>query len=159
VLVGSGSHQGALRARARDLNLESVHFHPQVPIDEVSEVVADADASILSLTDTPLFHITMPSKTQAALAQGKAIISSAPGETSQEIRRANAGWIATPDDPVSIADAILAARAASPEERRKRGENGRAYYATKMSRDVGAAKLAEILRAAAGQGRRPGWRR
>lgn len=159
VLVGSGSHQEAIRSRVADLGLESVHFHPQVPIDAVSDLVADADVSVLSLTDSPLFHITMPSKTQAALAQGKAVISSAPGETSQTIAQAHAGWTATPDDPDSIAEAILAARAAGPEERFTRGINGRAFYLERMSRDVGGAKLSEVLRLAAAERKNRRWRR
>ena len=116
VFLGTGSDRPRLEARVADLRLESVHFVDPVPVTEVSEMVADADVSVLSLADEPLFQITMPSKTQAALAQGKAIICSAPGETSEVIRAAGAGWLAAPADARSIAQAIREARAAGPEE-------------------------------------------
>lgn len=153
VLLGAGSMHYQLRRQVSDADLNNVHFHGQVPIEEVSSIVADADVSVLSLADEPLFHITMPSKTQAALAQGKAIISSAPGETSRTIRRAGAGWLARPADPDSIAEAISAARNAGQEERRRRGEAGRRYYMDNMSHEVGVARLAEILTTVAAEGR------
>ena len=117
-----------------ELGLDSVHFVDPVPVTDVSEMVADADVSVFSLADEPLFHITMPSKTQAALAQGKAVICSAPGETSEVIRAAGAGWPAAPANAESIAQAIREARLSGPEETARRGEAGRIYYMANMSR-------------------------
>jgi glycosyltransferase involved in cell wall biosynthesis len=154
VFLGTGSDRAKLEARVADLGLDSVHFVDPVPVTEVSEMVADADVSVLSLADEPLFHITTPSKTQAALAQGKAIICSAPGETSDVVRAAGAGWLAAPANVESIAQAIREARATSPEEIARRGEAGRRYYMANMSREVGAERLAAILRTAKAEGKR-----
>ncbi len=153
VLIGRGSDRDRLRGLATLLELDSVHFLDQVPVDELSELIADADLAALSLTDQPLFHITVPSKTQAILAQGKAVLSSAPGEASEIVRRADAGWTAIPDKVESIAQMILDAEAAGLDEIRRRGSNGRQFYLDNMGKSVGAGRIAAILNDAI-QGRR-----
>lgn len=154
VFIGAGSQRDQLRRDAGTLGLRTVHFHDQVPVDTVSAYVADADVSVISLAEQPLFHITMPSKTAAALAQGRAVICSAPGETSETVRRAGAGWSARPEDADSIAAAILAARDAGPAERQARGQSGRDFYLEHMSKKVGARKIGEVLTLAAAGGKR-----
>lgn len=145
VLVGRGSERDRLKGLSARLGLKSVHFLDQVPVGELSDLVADADLAALSLTDHPLFRITVPSKTQAIMAQGKGVLSSAPGEASELIRRAGAGWTATPDDIDSIAEVILQARAAGIDEIRRRGLNGRQFYLENMGRSVGVKRIAAIL--------------
>lgn len=145
VLIGRGSERDGLRELSTQLGLDSVHFLDQVPVDELSDLIADAELAALSLTDQPLFHITVPSKTQAILAQGKGVLSSAPGEASEIVRRADAGWIATPDSVDDIAQMILQARAAGVDEIRRRGLNGRQFYLDNMGKSVGSARIAAIL--------------
>lgn len=152
VLVGSGSERARLEDQVRRESLDTVRFVDPVPAAEVSEFIADADVAVLSLADVPLFHITLPSKTQAALAQGKAIISSAPGETTDVVRRAGAGWVATPGDPDSIAGAIRAAREAGRAEADRRGASGRDYYRRNMSKSVGSEALVSFLDASRREG-------
>lgn len=156
VLLGTGSERASLEKRVREARLATVHFVDPVPVTEVSSMVADADVSVLSLADEALFRITVPSKTQASLAQGKPIITSAPGETSDLIKSAGAGWVARPTDPGSIAGAIRAARDAGRDEARRRGSAGRAFYQQNMSQAVGSSRLSSIVRdAIRGSGRRP----
>ena len=119
------------------------------PGSEVPVLAADADVSIVSLADRPLFEITMPSKVQACLAMASPIIASCAGDVAEVVRESGAGWVARPEDPASIADAIRAAHAAGPDERSRRGEFGYRYYMENMSREIGSRRLAEILRTAA----------
>lgn len=39
-----------------------------VPSDDVAEYTAGADACLVSLADEPVFDVTLPSKSQSALA-------------------------------------------------------------------------------------------
>lgn len=157
VLMGNGTQKPMLQDRVRRLGLqETVHFLPSVPVTEVSDYTADADVSVVSLKDDPLFRVTMPGKTQAVLAQGKPVVCSVPGDAAEIIRAAGAGWTAQPDDPNSIAQAIRQAMQASPQERGLRGDAGRQYYMDHMSREVGSGRPADILRNAMDDRRRAG---
>ncbi len=150
VLLGSGTQREALAQRAADLGIGAqVHRMDPVPPAAVPGHVADADVSIVSLADRRLFEITMPSKVQATLAMGSAIIASCAGDVADVVRAAGAGWVARPEDPSSIADALRAAVAAGPAERAERGRRGQRHYAEHMSRAIGSARLAAVLREAA----------
>lgn len=111
-------------------------------------MVADADVSVVSLADRPLFRVTMPSKLQAALAMGSPVIASCAGDVADVVQRSGAGWVAKPEDPASIADAVRAAAYAGPDHRSESGGQGARFYQERMSRRVGSALLADVLDAA-----------
>ena len=146
VLLGQGTQRTALEKQVVSANLSArVHFMPSVPLTTVSEYAADADLMVVSLKDDPLYRITVPSKTQAAFAQSRPVLCSAPGDVAVLVKRAGAGWTAEPDSPESIADAIRAAVEAGTKERESRGRRGRAFYVERMSRNVGSEQLSQGL--------------
>jgi glycosyltransferase involved in cell wall biosynthesis len=154
VLLGGGTQRESLRAQASSIGVGAhVHFLDAVPAAQVPALAADADVSVVSLADRPLFEITIPSKVQACLAMASPIIASCAGDVAEAVQEAGAGWVARPEDPASIAEAIRAAYAAGPDERRRRGQNGNRYYMETMSRAIGSRRLAEVLRTAALDGR------
>ncbi len=125
----------------------SVHFVDSVPLADVPGLSADADVSIISLADDPLFQSTMPSKVQAAFAMAQPVIASCDGDVGEVVRESGAGWVARPDDPLSIARQISAARSVGSAERRRRGELGR-HYCVNMAREIGSRRRADGLRSA-----------
>ena len=152
VLIGDGVAKLELQALASELGLgDRAVFLDPIPVEHISAYTADADLSVVSLVDHPLFRITMPGKTQAVLAQGKPIIVSAPGDAAEVVRKAGAGWVAEPGDVESIAAAIRAAAGQGAEERVNLGDNGRQYYHTYMSQEVGGARLFRMLEDAVNQ--------
>lgn len=152
VLIGDGVAKLELQALAGELGLgDRAVFLDPIPVEHISAYTADANVSVVSLVDHPLFHVTMPGKTQAVLAQGKPIIVSAPGDAAELVRKAKAGWVAEPGDIESIAAAIRAAVRHGAEERANRGDNGRNYYQTHMSQEVGATRLFRLLEDAVDQ--------
>lgn len=154
VLLGDGTQRAALREQAARMDVsDRVHFLSSVPIGEIPRLTADADFSVVSLKDDPLFRMTLPSKLQAALAQAKPVICSVPGDGATLVESAGAGWVATPDNPLSISKAIRQATVAGSAEIMARGRAGRRYYEEHMSRQVGSARLAEILERVARGGR------
>jgi glycosyltransferase involved in cell wall biosynthesis len=150
VLLGRGTQRESLRAQASSVGVSAhVHFLDAVPAAQVPALVADADVSVVSLADRPLFEITMPSKVQACLAMASPVIVSCAGDVAEVVQEAGAGWVARPEDPASIAEAIRAAYAAGSDERGRRGLNGLRYYVENMSRGIGSRRLAEVLSTAA----------
>lgn len=147
VLIGEGSEKSRLQSRAADL--ANVHFHPAVPSNDVADLLADADCLAISLADQELFRITMPSKVQACLAQAKPVVAAVAGDTRHVIREAKAGWLAEPEDPATIRQAVLDSHFAGEAERKRRGLSGRLFYEKHMSKSVGAKALARLVTASA----------
>ncbi len=155
VLLGGGTQTEVLRAMAADHGVgDNVHFLGHVPGSQVPSLTADSDVSVVSLADRPLFEITMPSKVQACLAMARPVVASVAGDAADVVSASGAGWVARPEDPGSIADALRSARATPPLERLARGRWGHESYRATMSREIGSARLAGALRAAAAEARR-----
>ena len=145
LLLGSGIEVPRLKNSAKNKNITNVTFMPQVPMAEASKIIARADVLLVHLKDHPLFKITIPAKTQAYLAAGKAIVMAVPGDASRLVLEANAGVCAQPSNARSIADAIQQLASLPPSELQKMGENGRAFYWENMSLDVGARRFLEVF--------------
>lgn len=150
VFVGSGIAEPQLRAQAARLGLPNVRFLGQQPVEWMPALLALGDVQLVSLRDLPLFHATLPSKVQAALAAGRPVVGSVPGDARALIDASGAGLTADPGDPVSLAAAIRALHALGPAGREAMGRRGRAYYLDRLSERVGAGKLLALLDRAAG---------
>ncbi|GAA5147548.1 glycosyltransferase family 4 protein [Nocardioides marinquilinus] len=151
VLVGDGAEKEPLRALARKVCPDRVHFVEPQPRAAMAGLMAQADAQLVSLARRPLFAVTTPSKLQSVMAAGHPVLVSAEGDAAETVRAADAGVAATPGDPDSLAAAVRALRTLSPDARRRLGRNGRDYYAATMSETIGASRLAATLRRAAGR--------
>jgi len=149
LLIGDGIERDNLRERANRVCPERVHFVQARPRQSMGAVMGAADAHLVSLADRPLFRLTMPSKLQAILASGQPVLVACPGDAARVARESGAGEVARAADPLSIAAAVRRLLRVSPDQRRVMGENGRGYYDTHMSEQVGARRLVEVLRAAA----------
>lgn len=153
VFLGGGTQRKALKMEAKSRGTGArVHFLDPVPPLAMPPLVADADVSIVSLADRPLFEFTLPSKVQASLAMASPIIASCAGDPADVVRESGSGWIADPENPGSIARAIREAYMAGRQERVRRGLVGRRYYERHMAQDIGSRRLAEALRTASLEG-------
>lgn len=156
VLLGAGVARAGLEEAARRRGLDAVAFAPAQPVQAMADVLASADAQLISLADLPVFTHTLPSKLPATLAAGRPIIGAVGGDAARLIRDAGAGWAVNPGSDAELADAVRAAADLPRGELVARGEAGRAYYLQHLSQDVGARRLAELLgEAAARAGRTP----
>ena len=147
VLVGGGVEKSRLQEIAS--GSDRVHFLDPVPQSAVGELMADADAQLVSLADDALFDVTMPSKVQAALAAGRPVLGSVTGDAARVVEEAGAGVTCRPGDRAALMDAIARLSSSSVEDRAAMGARAAEHYRTHMSRAVGAARLTSILRAAA----------
>lgn len=106
LLAGSGTQENQLRRVADSKHVRSVRFLGRVPHSEMGDLLATADAGYVSLAQHPLSSITMPSKTQATLAAGRAILVAATGDVANLVESNGVGITALPGTPTSIAEAI-----------------------------------------------------
>jgi colanic acid biosynthesis glycosyl transferase WcaI len=152
VFIGGGVEVSNLAASASGQS--NVRFLEPVPMSRVAEVLADADLLLVHLRRDPLFEITVPSKTQAYLLMGKPVLMAVGGDAANLIEASGAGVTAIPEDPRSIADAVLRVARLDPETRAEIGERGAQFYRSHLSFDAGTTRFADILESAARGGSR-----
>ncbi|MGA4682972.1 glycosyltransferase family 4 protein [Micromonospora sp. AB353] len=154
VFLGGGIEKPVLRSLAANLNLQTVHFLDGVEPEQVPAVMAAADLQLVSLTDQPLFHVTLPSKVQSILACAQPVLTCAPGDAARVVHAAGAGFSSPPGDPVQLAQTIRTAAALPRERLRAMGRAGRDHYLAHLGEEANAFALADLLRDAARSRRR-----
>ena len=102
-------------------------FIRKQPAARIPDFISACDVAFLSLTDSPVFAMTVPAKIQSYMACGIPIVASVAGEPASIILESGSGLCSPPGDPVSLARNILSLAEASEEERRILGKNGKAY--------------------------------
>lgn len=149
VIAGSGTSETALRRRAAELGTGNVRFIGRVPQERMTRLMSTADLSYVSLNTQPLAAVTMPSKTQAALAAGRALLIAADGDVHQVGAASGAALLARPGDPSDIARAIDDACAEGRSGLAARGRVGRRFYERTFSVELGVDSIEALLTAAA----------
>ena len=103
--VGDGPQKQSLMLLAHDLT--TVVFEDPVPKAQIPDLMADADAILLSLRDVPLFRYGVsPNKLYDAYAIGRPVITTVIGSINSEVEQFSLGVTAPPDDPRALAEAI-----------------------------------------------------
>lgn len=145
VLMGSGIKRGDLEGRLASSPQSNIHLLPPVAAHEVAEYYERADVVIVSLVDTPLLRVTMPSKVQASLAAGRPILAHAAGDAAQVVREADAGVAVTPGDAAATRAAINRLAALDDAALARLGANGRRYFDSNFSATAGLDRLEAAL--------------
>ncbi len=141
VFVGDGKEKAALQRRAAEKGLENVLFLPPVVKNEMSGVLAGADACIAILKPIELYKTTYPNKVFDYMAAGRPILLVIDGVIRQVVEAAGAGLFVPPGDAAALAQAAESL-AADPQNARQMGSSGRRYLEEHFDR----ARLAEDLR-------------
>ena len=145
VMVGGGLDVERLKSESRTLNLTNVCFIPRMPIDEIGQVLYEADALLVHLKDDELFSITIPSKTQAYLAKGRPIIMAVKGDAAALVNGAQAGICIDPEDSSQLTDAISQLVEMSNAELDQLGKNAAEYYQNELSLQVGVKLFLDVF--------------
>jgi colanic acid biosynthesis glycosyl transferase WcaI len=143
--VGGGVDRSRLEMEARKRRLDNVEFFPRQPPSAMPAIFDQADALLVHLKDDPLFAVTIPGKTQAYLAAGRPLIMAVRGDAAQLVERANAGVLAEPENPTSIAAAVEKLASLSPEDRERMGAAGRAFYQRELAIDVAVDQFRDLF--------------
>lgn len=146
VFIGGGLELEILKKKSKSSALLNVTFLPAVPMNEVGNMLHEADSLLIHLRDDPLFSITIPSKTQAYMAVGKPLLMAVNGNATELVEEAQCGVIAKPEDSQSIANAAIRLFQLSEDELSKMGRNSKQYYFDNMSLHVGVSKFSELFR-------------
>ena len=148
VFAGDGAGRAALVAEAKRRNLDNVRFLPSQPRSRLPELLASADIGLVSLKKGVGVQ-SLPNKTLSLLSCGRPLLASVDesSATAALVRRSGAGLCVPPEDPVRLAESILALKQA-PGRREEMGRNGRRHAERHHSPDRAAALFEGLFRAA-----------
>lgn len=142
--AGDGIALPRLKRIVEERGLSNVSFLGRVPQESIPVLMADADAQLVSLADSPFLRRTLPSKVSAILASQSPILAVINGDGARILRESN-GAVVTPSDPRSIADAARRLAALTPDELSDLGRNGRQYYEDNFSARATAHTIIRTL--------------
>jgi glycosyltransferase involved in cell wall biosynthesis len=133
VFVGSGIAEKGLRELVRRLELTSVTFLGRVSQEDIPDLMAAADAQLVSLGDDPFLRASTPSKLQAIFAASIPILAVLKGDGAELVTRADSGLVSQPGDPGNLAENIVRLADMDEHSLARMGTNGREYYCRHMS--------------------------
>jgi glycosyltransferase involved in cell wall biosynthesis len=97
-LIGEGSALTELRELVEINEISNVNFLGRKPLEEMPEYFEGSDILLISLVDSPIYEIMIPSKFQTYLNYGKPIFSIMKGEVPQMIAQYQIGYNSNPND-------------------------------------------------------------
>ena len=145
VFIGDGIDEAALRRRATEQRLDNVRFLGRYPASDMPRFFALADVLLVHLKRSPLFEITIPSKTIAYLACGCPILSTTSGDPADVVREAGAGLACPPEDPRALAEAVRQLYNMPREQREAMGRAGQQAFLKHYTRQSLMEKYVDLF--------------
>jgi glycosyltransferase involved in cell wall biosynthesis len=136
VMIGDGLEYDTLQKMVVEKQLTNVIFLGRHPANAMPSFFAWGDGLLITLTNDPLYAMTIPSKTQSYLACGRPIICAVAGDGADVVNEGGAGFTVPPENPSALAEAIRRLYALSPTERDTMGNNGRQAYITHFQQKI-----------------------
>lgn len=91
-IVGDGRFKKDFIQKVQDRKLcKNFNFIDRKPANEIPEMISLSDATLIMLSESEVFSITIPAKTQSCLACGKPVLVSANGEVCSIINKSKSG--------------------------------------------------------------------
>lgn len=142
LIVGDGRKLDWLRDEVDRRGLkEKFMLLGRFPVERMPSFYAHANALLVSLKKDPVFSMTIPGKVQSYLMAGLPVIGMLDGEGSVVIQDARAGLTCAAGDDAALADVVCRLSLMSEEERKRLGNNGRAYATCEYNRTLLMDKL------------------
>jgi len=135
-IVGDGRYKKKLIEEVNLYNVNNMfNFIDKQPATRIPELMANCDAAFISLSDNPLFSMTIPAKLQSYMACGKIIIASANGEINKIINESNSGVCSEAANVEDLVENIVELVSKTREELIEIGNNSRKYYSENFEKN------------------------
>lgn len=146
IFLGDGKEKPVLRDRAEALGLTNVQFFPPVPKEDMSQVLAAADACIAILKPIEAFKTTYPNKVFDYMAAGRPVLLAIDGVIREKVETAGAGVFIPPGNAKALAMAVR--RLVNDRDLGERmGRAGRACVEEHFDRKILATKMEQVFSA------------
>lgn len=128
VVIGDGSCRENILQTVKRQGLTNVHLPGRFPVETMPGFMKKASVLLVTLTDKPIFSVTVPNKIQAYMAVGKPIIACLNGEGARIVEEAKVGLSTPAEDAESLAKTVMSLYKMSADEKKDMGDNGQNYY-------------------------------
>jgi glycosyltransferase involved in cell wall biosynthesis len=129
VFLGDGRQREPLIKKMRSYNLSGTVFFPgRFPLESMPFFMQQADVLLVSLKDELIFNLTVPSKLQFYMAQGKPVLAMLNGDGAELINEARCGIAVPANDSLALQSAIDRLFNMTKDELKNIGSNGKKYY-------------------------------
>ena len=146
VFVGDGRRRGHLQNLVKKYALEeTVSFTGRYPIETMPVFMQNASVLLFSLKNEPCFNLTVPSKVQFYMSQGKPILAMINGDGADLIKEANCGMSVSAGDYEKFAEAVKKYFTMQKEELEVLGFNGMTFYKENFNKEVSMNLLESLL--------------
>ena len=143
LFIGDGPERKKLQQRVVEEHIGNVRFLGNRPKTELAGWLR-ASRATLATNSLPIQDTWSPNKVFDSFAAGRAVIQNTSGWLKDLFDRTGCGINVVPDDPVSLANAILDLTR-SPEKAERMGAAGKELAMTEFSRDRLAKKYLNHL--------------
>jgi glycosyltransferase involved in cell wall biosynthesis len=148
VLVGSGRKKEHLERKVKGLGLsESVFFLGRYPLDSMPVFMQMANVLLVALKNEEIFSLTVPSKIQFYMAQGKPILAVLDGDGAEIINEAKCGFAVPSGNPEFLKDTIQTLYNIPKTDLIEMGLNGKKYYERNFRKEERMDQLDKLFRA------------
>lgn len=145
LLTGDGGKRAELEALVAKYALKNVIFTGKVPKKDIPALIADVDATIMSVKHHPVLEMASPNKFFDSLAAGKPTLVNCKGWMKELIETYQAGIFVRPTEPSDVVQAIDVLKL---DKRNDFGENAYRLAVENFDRRTLAKKLEHILKEA-----------
>ncbi len=136
LILGDGLMKKWAEAEVIKHNLQkNFIFLGKKPVEMMPNYYSKSDVMLMSLTNTDLFSITVPSKLQSYLASGKPVLASMNGEGADIVNEWKAGLTCPASNPKLLSETILSMSKLSKSELDSMGKNALNCYNSEFERE------------------------
>lgn len=141
-VVGDGRYKETLINMVNNYGVsEMFNFVDKQPSTRIPEFMAVCDMTLISLSRSKIFSMTLPAKTQSCLACGIPIIVSGDGEIQEVIKKADAGICSDAGDAGMLANNIEMIASKSTDELLQISQNALEYYRNNFNKETLLKKM------------------
>ncbi len=144
LFIGDGSEKGRIRHLVQQCHIDNVVFIDAQPQTELVEYLNASNIGISTLKDAPFTKGVRPVKMFSYMACELPIIATDIGESGMLIKEAGCGIAVPPENPKSIADAIIQLHQNSALSS-EYGRKGRRFVEEHYTREKSARALLDFL--------------
>jgi colanic acid biosynthesis glycosyl transferase WcaI len=147
LIAGAGSSLRACQQMVEEKGLQDrIFFHTPWPKKDTGIVLGAADVLLLP-TQGEQSMVSVPSKLISYMLSGRPILAMvlSNSDTAKLIRKAKAGWVIPPDDPMGTAAALKVIAASAPEDVRAAGAHGLDYALCNLTREANLPRMIQLL--------------
>lgn len=136
-IVGDGRFKETLKSNVEENQVANYfNFIDKQPATRIPEFMAVSDATLISLSKSKVFSITLPAKTQSCLACGVPVIVSADGEIQDVINKADAGVCSDAGDAKGLAENIQKLVSMPVQKHKDMAQNAVNYYQKNFDKET-----------------------